>query len=224
MAATDIFDLQAFDAMPLNHDPYDYLIVEKFVKPDALARINADYPKIDDPGSLPVGGLKFGPSFQAMVDALESDEFRQAFERKFQIELTGRPSTITVRGRCGTRDGNIHTDSTSKIITVLLYLNTTWDGQGGRLRLLRSGNNIDDVATDVAPLGGNLVAFLRSDRSWHGHLPFIGERRVVQFNWVKGKANQQMSMLRHGVSGALKRMLGKVRGATKAEEENANQY
>jgi SM-20-related protein len=127
MAASDVFDMDAFNATPLNHDPYDYLIIDKFVKPDALTRINADYPKIDDVGSLPIAGLKFGPDFQAMVDALESEEFRKAFEKKFSIDLTDRPSTITVRGRCGTRDGNIHTDSNSKIITVLLYLNNNCD-------------------------------------------------------------------------------------------------
>lgn len=221
MAASDIFDMEAFAATPLNHDPYDYLIIEKFIKPDTLKKINSDYPKIDDVGSFPLDGLKFGPSFQAMVDALESNEFRQAFERKFNIDLAGRPSTITVRGRCGTRDGNIHTDSTSKLITVLLYLNSTWDRQGGRLRLLRSGNNIEDVAANVCPAEGNLLAFLRSDRSWHGHLPFIGERRVVQFNWVRGKANLQMAMLRHGVSSALKRVLGKVKRPSTSPEENA---
>jgi SM-20-related protein len=222
MTASDVFNMDVFNATPLTHDPYDYLIIDKFVKPDMLTRINADYPKIDDVGSLPIAGLKFGPDFQAMVDALESEEFRKAFEKKFSIDLTDRPSTITVRGRCGTRDGNIHTDSSSKIITVLLYLNTNWENQGGRLRLLRSGNNLEDYAAEVPPVGGALLAFLRSDKSWHGHLPFIGERRVIQFNWVKGKANQQMSAIRHGISGALKKMLGKVKGSP--AEENAANY
>jgi SM-20-related protein len=211
MTASDVFAMDAFAAAPLLHDPYDFLIIDQFVKPDALTKINADYPKIDDAGSLPLAGLKFGPNFQAMVDALNSDEFRQAFEQKFSLDLSGRPSTITVRGRCGTRDGNIHTDSTSKIITVLLYLNTNWENQGGRLRLLRSGNNLED--------------FLRSDKSWHGHLPFIGERRVIQFNWVKGEANKQIAMIRHGISGAIKKMLGKVKGGkASAETENASNY
>ena len=224
MTTSDVFDMEAFNATPLTHDPYEYLIIDKFVKPEALTKINADYPRIDDVGSLPIAGLKFGPDFQAMVDALESEEFRKAFEKKFNIDLTDRPSTITVRGRCGTRDGNIHTDSNSKIITVLLYLNTNWENQGGRLRLLRSGNNIEDYVAEVPPVGGALLAFLRSDRSWHGHLPFIGERRVIQFNWVTSKANQQMSMIRHGISGALKKMLGKVKGSPSPTEENAANY
>ena len=74
--------------------------------------------------------------------------------------------------------GKIHTDSVGKIITILIYLNPKWDDSGGRLRLLRA-KDIDAVAAEVVPSGGNLVAFLRSDHSWHGHLPFSGERRVI---------------------------------------------
>jgi len=145
-------------------------------------------------GSFPLDSVKFGPGFQAMVNALESEEFRKAFEEKFGVDLTGRPSTITVRGRCGAHDGKIHNDSTSKIITVLLYVNPDWDDASGRLRLLRSRDDIDDVAVEVPPSDGTLVAFLRSDRSWHGHLPFEGERRVIQFNWVNDSSNQRRAL------------------------------
>jgi SM-20-related protein len=218
MTASDVFDMPAFAAMPLNRDPYDYLIVPKFVRPDVLPKINADYPQINDTGSLPLSGLKYGPNFQAMVDGLESPEFRHAFEKKFGIDLTGRPSTITARGRCAQHDGSIHTDSKSKIITVLLYLNPKWDNSGGQLRLLRSGNNIEDYAAEVCPAEGTLLAFLRSDRSWHGHLPFAGERRVIQFNWVTSKGSQRMVMIRHGISGALKRVLGKINAGSDSKQ------
>src|SRR5579884_2770491 len=185
----DPFDWQAFGATPLKQDPYEHLIVNGFVKRDALQKINQDYPIIEDAGSFPVEGLRFGPGFQLIVDALESERFRKAFEEKFQIDLSGRPTTITVRGRCAATDGQIHTDSVGKIITVLIYLSPVWNDSGGRLRLLRE-KNIDAVAAEVTPSSGNLLAFLRSDHSWHGHLPFCGERRVLQFNWVTNKRNQ----------------------------------
>src|SRR6202035_4817786 len=95
-------------------------------------------------------------------------------------------------GRCCAHDGKIHNDSTSKIITVLLYLNPDWDDAGGRLRLLRSRDDIDDVAVEVPPSDGTLVAFLRSDRSWHGHLPFEGERRVIKFTWINDSSNHRL--------------------------------
>jgi len=203
-----VFDLEAFRAAPLVRDPYEHIVLSGFVKPDALRQINADYPRIDGTGSYPLDGLKFGAGFQALIDALESHEFRQAFEEKFGIDLRNRPTTITVRGRCSPKDGQIHNDSASKIITVLLYMNSTWDNPGGRLRLLRSREDINDFAVEVPPSGGTLVAFLRSDHSWHGHLPFTGERRVIQFNWVTRKGSQQVVMLRHRFSASVKRMLG----------------
>ena len=206
MNPMELFDWQALRAAPLNRDPYEHVIVNGFVKPQALARINADYPAIDDTGSFPIEALQFGLDFKAMVEALESEQFRHAFEEKFQVDLSGRPTTITVRGRCSGSDGQIHTDSVGKIITILIYLNRIWDDSGGRLRLLRA-KNIEDVAAEVIPSSGNLVAFLRSDHSWHGHLPFSGERRVVQFNWVVNKRNQTIVLLRHRLSASFKHLL-----------------
>jgi SM-20-related protein len=203
-----IFDLEAFRATPLNREPYEHLVIPGFVKTDALEKINADYPKIDHAGSYPLDRLEYGRAFQAMIEALESEEFRKAFEEKFELDLTNRPTTITVRGRSDTRDGKIHHDSASKIITVLLYLNPAWDDSGGRLRLLRSQDSIDDVAAEAPASGGALVAFLRSDHSWHGHLPFIGERRVIQFNWVTDSESQRFAIFRHRVSASFKQMFG----------------
>jgi SM-20-related protein len=207
-SAASVFDLESLRKTPLSRDPYEHVIVSSFVQPEALRAINEDYPAIEQGGSFPLASVTFGPGFQVMVDALESDEFRKAFEEKFQIDLAGRPTTITVRKRCTTRDGHIHTDSLSKIITILLYMNPAWDDSGGRgrLRLLRS-NNLDDFAAEVPPSGGSLVAFLRSDHSWHGHLPFIGERRVIQFNWVTDNESQRFTIFRHRLSASVKQML-----------------
>ncbi len=203
----DNFDLAAFRAMPLATEPFAYLVVPGFIKQDALARINADYPKIAERGSFPASEVDFGPAFQALLDDLKSDEFCAAFEHKFGLELAGRPTTTTVRGQCGAGDGKIHTDSVSKIITVLIYMNSTWEQPGGRLRLLRSGSNLNDIIVEVPPAEGTLLAFKRADNSWHGHEPFVGERRVIQFNWVTTEGSRQIVMLRHHASAWLKRAL-----------------
>ena len=203
-----MLDLDAFRATPLNREPFEYLIVEGFLGADALAAINADYPAVTDVGSFPYESLKYGPAFGRLVDELSGEGFRRAVEDKFGLDLGGRPWTLTVRGRCGMRDGNIHTDSTSKIITVLIYVNPDWESGGGRLRLLRNGKDLDAVVAEVPPSGGTLVCFKRSDNSWHGHKPFIGDRRVLQFNWVVGKGNQRMARIRHGLSSTVKRLAG----------------
>ncbi len=203
--------LNAFRATPLVREPFQHLIVPSFVAPAALSAINADYPKISTTGSFPVDQVSFGPAFQSLLDELEGDDFRVAFEEKFQLDLEGRPTVTTVRGRCDARDGKIHTDSTSKIITVLLYMNESWENAGGRLRLLRSANDLNDIIVEVPPVAGTLLAFKRSDNSWHGHEPFAGERRVIQFNWLTSEGNRQIAMLRHHTSAAFKRVLQTLR-------------
>jgi hypothetical protein len=199
--------LEAFRATPLVTEPFDFLIVPGFVEPAALAAINANYPKISARGSFPVDELPCGPAFRNLLDELEGDEFREAFEEKFNVDLAGRPTVTTVRGLCGQGDGQIHTDSKSKIITVLIYMNPAWEQSGGRLRLLRSNNDINDIVAEVPPVAGALLAFRRSHNSWHGHEPFAGERRVIQFNWLTSQGNRQIAMLRHHASASFKRVL-----------------
>lgn len=202
--------IEAFRATPLLKEPFEHLIVERFIGPSALAEINADYPKISSSGSFPVDELTFGSTFNAFLDELNSDEFREAFEEKFGIDLSGRPTITTVRGWCDAKDGKIHTDSTSKIITILIYVNERWNDAGGRLRLLRSGDNIDDFFAELPPVAGTLLAFKRSNNSWHGHKSFAGQRRVIQFNWLTSQGNRQIAMLRHQTSASFKRLLRMV--------------
>jgi hypothetical protein len=199
--------LLGFRSASVVRDPFQHLVVPGFIGPAALAAINADYPKISSSGSFPVDQVSFGPAFQKLLDELESDEFRDAFEEKFAIDLAGRPTVTTVRGRCDARDGQIHTDSKSKIITVLIYMNEAWGEAGGRLRLLRSAHDLNDIILEVPPVSGTLLAFKRSDNSWHGHEPFAGERRVIQFNWLTSQGNRQIAMLRHHTSASFKRVL-----------------
>jgi hypothetical protein len=203
----DYLRLEALRATPLVREPFAHLVVPGFVSAAGLAAINADYPKISAPGSFPTDQLTFGPAFQTLLDELESDRFRDVFEEKFAVDLGGRPTITTVRGRCDASDGKIHTDSKTKIITVLIYMNPSWENSGGRLRLLRSARDLNDVIVEVPPVAGTLLAFKRSNNSWHGHESFSGERRVIQFNWLTSAGNRQIAMLRHHTSASFKRVL-----------------
>lgn len=200
-------DLAAFDASPLNRDPFDYVVVPGFVRRDAVAAIAADFPRIDKPGSFPIGALRFGPAFAALLDEFARTEVRQAFERKFDIDLSARPLMVTVRGRCQKKDGRIHTDTESKIITVLIYFASTGGGDLAKLRLLRSPDDLEDFVAEVPPDSGLALAFRRSDNSYHGHRPFVGERRVIQFNWVRDQDVVRREQARHHLSARLKRLL-----------------
>jgi SM-20-related protein len=200
-------DLARFRATPLTRTPFEYLIVPGFVKAEARAAINADYPRIDRPGSFPLSEVRGGQTFDALIRELNGADMRRAFEEKFRIDLAGRPTMTTVRGHCAERDGHIHTDAVTKIITVLIYMNPTWERAGGCLRLLRSPDDIEDVIVEVPPLEGTLLAFRRSDNSYHGHKSFVGERRVIQFNWITSWGVMRREVLRHRFSAILKRLL-----------------
>jgi len=200
-------DLELFEKTPLARQPFEHIVVRGFVKPEARKAVNDDYPKLRRPGSFPLSETTFGPRFKELIDDLQGQEFRAAFERKFSLSLTDRPTMITVRGRCSKeKDGKIHTDSRTKIITVLLYMNPSWESTGGQLRLLRSANDLDDMILEVPPIEGTLLAFKRSDNSWHGHKPFTGERRVIQFNWVTTEEVLRREQRRHRFSATIKKI------------------
>jgi hypothetical protein len=211
-----LLDLDALEATPLVTDPYDYLVVRDFVRPEAARAIGADYPALDKPGSFALEDVAVKASFAELIGALNGAPFRQAIERKFSIALSDLPTTFTVRGVCGAHDGQIHTDSKTKVITVLLYLNEPWAPDGGRLRVLRNGEDLEAVAAEVPPDFGTLLVFRRSERSWHGHKPFTGPRRVVQMNWVTSQRVAGWQMFRHRLSAAVKRLAPGERARTDA--------
>jgi SM-20-related protein len=203
---TPSLDLEKFNATPLRREPYDYLVVPDFVPPAAFEDIVANYPKVDRPGSFPTSTLDYGQRFSSFIEELEGPEFRRAIARKFGIDLEGRPTLITVRGRTRATDGKIHTDTGTKIITVLIYFNQQWEEDGGRLRILRSPDNLNDFAEEVSPYGGTLLAFRRSQNSWHGHEPFEGQRRAIQLNWVTDQSVVDRELARHRVSAFFKKL------------------
>ncbi len=206
-------DLAAFRAIPLVRTPFEYLILPGFIKSAALTGIHADYPRVPRPGSFPLPEVQFGPAFGSLIDELQGNEMRTAFEEKFRLDLSDRPTMVTVRGRSCEKDGNIHTDALSKIITVLIYMNPAWESGGGRLRLLRSPTDMEDFFVEIPPTEGTLVAFRRSGNSYHGHKQFIGERRVIQLNWVTDAGTVRREIMRHRVSAWMKKLLPLKRAA-----------
>ncbi|THD45391.1 MAG: 2OG-Fe(II) oxygenase [Bradyrhizobium sp.] len=199
-------DFAALERTPLERDPFEFIVVPDFLKSQTFASIIADYPQVPGPGSHPPGELKIEGHFRALIDELRGPEFQQAIERKFDIDLAGRPTMYTVRGYVRERDGSIHTDSKTKIITVLLYMNERWQEDAGRLRLLRGPDNLDDYVAEVPPYGGTLLVFRRADNSWHGHKPTSGPRRAIQLNWVTSQAVVDAEQGRHGFSTRLKKI------------------
>jgi hypothetical protein len=180
-----LINLQAVREAPLNTDPFEFMVVPGFLSPEVLANARADYPPIETAANHQLENLSFGPGFGELMEELQGEEFAAAIGERFDMDLVGLPTTITVRKFCERTDGNIHTDHKSKVITVLVYFNgDSWEHGDGQLRMLRSKEDIEDYVAEVPPLGGTLLAFKRTDHSWHGHTRFVGERRMVQVNFL----------------------------------------
>ncbi|MGO8799525.1 MAG: 2OG-Fe(II) oxygenase [Roseiarcus sp.] len=199
-------DFEALDRTPLQRDPFEFLVVPDFIKAETFQSVVADYPAVPGPGSHPPAELDIHGRFKELMGELLGPQFRSAIERKFAIDLAGRPTMYTVRGFVREKDGAIHTDSTTKIITVLLYMNQRWEDDAGRLRLLRGPDDLDDYVAEVPPHGGTLLVFRRADNSWHGHKPTSGPRRAIQLNWVTSQEVVDGEQRRHQFSTKVKKL------------------
>lgn len=202
-----VLDFAAFERAPLRHDPCDFIIVPGLVSGEALAAVNRDYPEIAEPGNFDPEGLRYGPAFAQLLAELNSPELRQLYEAKFGFDLEDFPLQLTVRKYSEASDGNIHNDSQTKKLTTLIYLNEEWPHECGKLRLLRSPKDIEDYAAEVEPQGGTLLAFRRSERSFHGFKPVAAERRSIQMYWVKPKRGERGGKNRNSLKRRLKRLI-----------------
>ena len=199
-----LIDLARLRDSPLHRDPFDFVVVEDFLAADSAGRLVDEFPAVPGHGSYPLSTLACSPLFTRLTEELEGDEMRQAIEEKFALDLAGRPTMITLRGFSDGKDGGIHTDSVTKLITVLIYMNHEWSEPAGRLRVLRGPRNLSDYAAEVPPLAGMLIAFRRSDASFHGHEAHFGKRQSIQLNWVTDAAVVRRELGRHVWSARLK--------------------
>ncbi|MGO9173987.1 MAG: 2OG-Fe(II) oxygenase [Rhodomicrobium sp.] len=198
--------VDAIAAANAAREPFSYFLAQ-VLEPKDLEGIRADFPAIEKPGIFPLEELEYGPVFGALIEEMKSPAFTEAVGKQLGIDLKGLPTMITIRGRAQAKDGRIHTDTKDKVATCLLYLNGAWDEGGGRLRILRNGDDLEDYIAEVPPHGGTFVAFKVSPNSWHGHKPFVGERRYVMMNWLRSDAARARQYGRHKLSAKVKRLI-----------------
>ncbi len=202
-------DYDALRATPAAAVPFAHVVVPNFVRPESLAALVQELPPLSQGGSFPMDGLRLGPLARSLLSELEGAEFRDAVAQKFGLDLAGAPTMVTLRGASRDKDGRIHTDSTAKRVTVLLYLNpheAAWAKKDGCLRLLRSPTDIEDYAIEVPPVDGTLLVFPNGPTAWHGHKRHVGKRYVVQLNYMARDGAARSEMRRHRISAFLKRL------------------
>ena len=203
-----IVDFDALERATQATDPFPHVVVPHFVPPASLARVVAGLPPMSSGGSFPPSSLKLGADAKALVAALESDRFRRAVATLFGLAIADAPTMLTVRGCTREKDGRIHRDSAAKLATILLYLNPegeSWARNEGRLRLLRSPDDLDDYAVEVPPVNGTLLVFPNGANTWHGHRTHVGRRYAIQLNYMADSAKARTELRRHRLSALLKR-------------------
>lgn len=181
-----MLDLAKIRATEVSGKPYPFFVVEGALRSDVAEAVAEDFPKIERAGVVSSRDTRPGPAFARLLDELEGDEFRKLIADKFGVDLAGLDTKINVRGHARLTDGNIHTDTPTKAVTVLLYFNRETEASDTGLRILNNSRNLDDYAAECPPRLGNMLAFKVTPDCWHGHKPFEGERKSLQLNYLSG--------------------------------------
>jgi hypothetical protein len=195
----------------VRHDPFPFMVAHGQLPDEARSALDRDFPKYAEAGFFPYNEKECGESIRELVQAVTSPEFASAVGAKLGIDNLGQyPTLVSLCRSMNRRHGTIHTDSKSKVATILIYLNASWhDTSDGCLRLLSKIDDIDaTIAPEIKPLYGEFVIFKRAENSFHGHLPFEGERRVIQVAWLTSEEEK----LRKTQRGVATRFFKKIAG------------
>ena len=192
-------------------EPFRFLVAGDQLPPAAADVLKRDFPKYASAGFFPYEERDCGASVNQLIAELIEPAVASAVGERLGIDNLGQyPTLITLCRALNKRHGTIHTDSKSKVATALLYLNESWpDTSDGCFRFLKRIDSIDElVVPEIRPLYGNFVVFKRADNSFHGHLPFEGERRVIQVAWLTSEEEKQRKTQRGKLSRIFKKLFG----------------
>lgn len=212
-SATVLFDpanLERGDTL-VQSQPFHFMLAHEQVPESAANDLRKDFPRYSGAGFFPYAEEDCGPSMNRLITELTEPAVASALGARLGIDNLGQyPTLVTLCRSLNKRHGTIHTDSRSKVATALLYLNETWpDTSDGCFRFLNSVDSIDDVAApEIKPLYGNLAVFRRSDNSFHGHLPYEGERLVIQVAWLVNEEAKLRKTKRGKFSRLFKKLFG----------------
>ncbi len=210
-------------------EPFPFLIAHGQLPGDARRMLRDDFPDYKEAGFFPWEPGQCGASINRLIEQATAPAMVKALSQRLGIDnLDGYPTLVTICRHLNKRHGTIHTDSRSKVATALIYLNEEWpDTSAGCLRFLERIDDIDAMlAPEVKPLYGELAMFKRCDNSFHGHLPWEGERRVIQIAWLvseeaKARKTQRgkFSRLFKKISGGLDKHFGAGRDRNAAHRD-----
>ena len=205
---TSVLKLDALKNAEVSNTPYPYFIVENSIVDSEVQAVVADFPKITQGGSFNLDDVEIKPNFDRLLKSVDTPEFRQILTDKFGVNVMEHPMMITLRGFSRQKDGRIHSDSKSKLLTILIYLNESWDAETGRLRILNDDKDINNYVAEINAGPGSLVAFKVTDNGWHGYIPYEGQRQSIQINFLTSEKANAKHKFFHGLSAKMKKIFG----------------
>jgi hypothetical protein len=197
----------------VQQQPFPFMVAHGQLPEEARGDLERDFPNYTSAGFFPYEPGDCGPSVNELIQSMTSPAFASAVGQRLGIDRLGQyPTLVTLCRLLNKRHGTIHTDSRSKVATALIYLNPRWpDTSDGCLRFLHEIDNIDSVAApELPPLYGEFAVFKRCDNSFHGHLPYEGERRVIQVAWLTSEKEKQRKTKRGKFSRIFKKLVGSL--------------
>ena len=204
---TNVIQLESLDKAPVQTVPFPHFKVEQSIYPEQVQAIIKSFPDISDGGSYNIDDVDLQEPFKSLITSIDTPEFRRIICDKFDVQVMDLPMMITLRGYSRQKDGRIHTDSKTKVATILIYLNEAWQADTGKLRILRNGHDMNDYVDEVTPGPGSLVAFKVTDNCWHGYPAFDGKRQSIQINFLTSAAAGNKHRFFHRLSAKLKRLI-----------------
>ncbi|WP_151825059.1 2OG-Fe(II) oxygenase [Acinetobacter bereziniae] len=205
---TSILKLDALKNAEVVTTPFPFFVVENALADSEVQAVIKDFPKIEQGGSFNIEDVEIKPNFDRFLKSLDTPEFRQILTDKFDVNVMEHPMMITLRGYSRQKDGRIHSDSKSKLLTILIYLNESWDAPNGRLRILNDDKDINNYVAEIGAGPGSLVAFKVTDNGWHGYIPYEGQRQSIQINFLTSEKANAKHKFFHGLSAKVKKIFG----------------
>jgi hypothetical protein len=197
----------------VQHQPFPFMMAHGQLPDEARDELDRDFPRYVSAGFFPYDPAECGPSINTLIENMTAPAFARAIGQRLGIDqLDQYPTLVTLCRLLNKRHGTIHTDSRSKVATALIYLNPQWpDTSDGCLRFLHKIDDIDSVVVpELAPLYGEFAVFKRCENSFHGHLPYEGERRVIQVAWLSSEEEKLRKTKRGKFSRAFKKLFGRL--------------
>lgn len=195
----------------IKSQPFPFFVAKNVLSQELMNTMLEEFPQLKGAGYLPHEKEQCGEAINALIERLQESAFADAVGDNLGIEkLSQYPTYVSISRSLKKRHGNIHTDGKSKVATMLLYLNPEWTLDGnGCLRFLKRIDDYEDmVVPEIKPAYGTLVAFKRTENSFHGHLPFEGQRLVIQIAWLVSAEDKERKAKRGKLAHKLKQLQG----------------